>query len=139
MLLNGSHFLTGSMGLEVFLAPDDGVMVKMIPERRHEGPPGHMHGGFSAALLDEVMGLAVWHSGLQVVSASLTTDFRAPVRLGIEITVHGQVDHIEGNKIHTAGSIILPDGQIAVEGRALFIEMPDIFRDGNPFGSTREG
>lgn len=28
-----------------------------------EGPPGHVHGGASAALIDEVMGISVWHQG----------------------------------------------------------------------------
>jgi acyl-coenzyme A thioesterase PaaI-like protein len=128
------------MGLEFFLEADGVVVSVLTPELRHEGPPGHMHGGFSVSLLDEAMGAAVWRAGYQVVSVNLATDFRAPVPIGEEITVRGRIDRIEGGKIHTVGDITLPDGRVAVEGRGLWIEMPEMFKDAdfNPFGSARE-
>jgi uncharacterized protein (TIGR00369 family) len=138
-LLTGSRFLS-DMGLEFYLEVDGTVISTLTPEPRHEGPPGHVHGGFSTSLLDEAMGAAVWRAGHRVVTVSLVTDFRAPVPIGAEVTVRGKVDRIEGGKIHTMGSITLPDGKLAVEGRGLWIEMPEMFKDGDqyPFGIPRE-
>jgi acyl-coenzyme A thioesterase PaaI-like protein len=138
-LLTGSRFLR-EMGLEFYLEANGVVVSTLTPELRYEGPPGHMHGGFSASLLDEAMGAAVWRAGYKVVSVNLVTDFRAPVPIGAAITVRGWVDRIEGGKIHTLGSITLPDGKLAVEGRGLWIEMPEMFKDESqsPFGIPRE-
>ena len=139
ILLTGSRFLTDDMGLEFFLEADGTVFCTLTPQLRHEGPPGHMHGGFSASLLDEAMGAAAWNGGHQVVSVNLATDFRAPIPIGAEITVRGRVDRIEGGKIHTIGSITLVDDRTAVEGRGLWVEMPEMFKDADflPFGSAR--
>ncbi len=38
---------------------------------KSEGPPGHVHGGASAALLDETLGVSVWHAGHFSVTESL--------------------------------------------------------------------
>ena len=140
--LHGSRFLTSEsgLGLAFFAGPDGLVTATLTPDLRVEGPPGHVHGGFSVALLDEAMGMAIWRTGHQVVSVNLTTDFRAPIPLGTEITVQGQIERVDGGKIHTTGRIILPGDRVAVEGRGLWIEMPDIFRDNQQprFGSDRD-
>ncbi|MDQ1296257.1 MAG: hypothetical protein QG611_235, partial [Bacteroidota bacterium] len=36
-----------------------------------EGPPGHVHGGSMAAVLDEAMGASAWIAGHTVVAAKL--------------------------------------------------------------------
>jgi len=143
--LTGSRFLTdgapGGMGLEFYLGEDGVVVATVTPELRHEGPPGHVHGGFATALLDEAMGAAVWQAGHRAVTVNLVTDFRAPVPIGAEVTVRGWVDRIEGKKIHSVGSITLPDGRLAVEGRGLWVEMPEMFKNATendrPFGFPR--
>ncbi|MEX3104165.1 MULTISPECIES: hypothetical protein [unclassified Streptomyces] len=42
----------------------------------HEGPPGYGHGGFTAMLLDEVMGHACVAAGHPGMTVSLTTHYR---------------------------------------------------------------
>ena len=37
-----------------------------------EGPPGHVHGGASAALIDELMGIVVWHNQYLCVTQNLS-------------------------------------------------------------------
>jgi hypothetical protein len=36
-----------------------------------EGPPGNVHGGATAGLLDETMGIAVWHQGERCLTQKL--------------------------------------------------------------------
>ena len=46
-----------------------------------EGPPGHVHGGATAGLIDEVMGVLVWHSHNRCVTEKLSLQYLRPVPL----------------------------------------------------------
>ena len=60
-----------SIGITMFV-DDEGVLTSEFTlEERHQGPPGHAHGGASAAILDEVMGLVVWAAGHKVLAANI--------------------------------------------------------------------
>jgi acyl-coenzyme A thioesterase PaaI-like protein len=136
----GSGFMTADppkgMGIR-FYAEAEGVVAFITLDDRHEGPPGYVHGGFSAALLDEAMGTAVWRAGHPVVAANIQFDLRAPVPLGQEISVQGWVDRKDGKKVFAKGKIVLADGTVAVEGRGLFIEAPQFFQDWDGGRATR--
>jgi hypothetical protein len=68
-------------------ARDDGAVVTAVTLTEvQRGPPGHTHGGASAALLDEVMGAAVWRAGYQVAAGNLEVEYRRPVPLGSRST-----------------------------------------------------
>jgi uncharacterized protein (TIGR00369 family) len=129
--LTGSRFICGAppinVGLQLYLEPDKHVTAKIILDEHREGPPKHVHGGASAALIDEVMGAAVWNSGYQVVAAHLSFDYKRPVPLGEEITIKGYVERVEGKKVFTTGKITLSNGDVAVEGHGIFVEAPHLF------------
>lgn len=133
----GSHFMTGEppigMGFTFYVDEDQSIVADLLLDERHEGPPNHVHGGFSAALLDEVMGTAVWQAGFQVVAVNIEFDLRAPVPLGQTVTVRGWVEQKEGRKVYTRGTLTLADGRVAVAGRGLFIEAPHLFEGDNKF------
>ena len=40
-----------------------------------EGPPGHIHGGASAGLIDECMGVLVWHHQLSCLTQTLQLSY----------------------------------------------------------------
>ena len=46
-----------------------------------EGPPGHVHGGASAALIDESMGIVVWHNQAASLTQSLQLSYFKPLPL----------------------------------------------------------
>jgi uncharacterized protein (TIGR00369 family) len=92
-----------------------------------QGPPGHAHGGISAAIIDEVMGASAWISGHRVVAAHLDFDYLRPVPLGKPLTLQGQVAEIEGKRVLTEGVLLLPDGKPAVKGRGVFVSAPKLF------------
>jgi len=130
-ILNGSRFVCTSdlIGLHLEPQPDKSIVGRIVMQPDHEGPPLHLHGGASASLIDEAMGVAVWYAGYRVVAVNLNFSLKAPVPLGIEITVSGWVERAEGRKVFTAGKITLPNGVIAVEGQGIFIEAPHLFDD----------
>ena len=113
------------------------IIGKVTIDSAKEGPPKHAHGGSLATLIDEAMGACCWMNGHKVLAANLNINFKKPVPLNTELTIIGEVDHVDGRKIHTKGHIRLPDGTITTEGTGLFIVAPTLFEEhdyeDNPF------
>lgn len=107
-----------------------------------QGPPGHAHGGLSAAVLDEVMGAAVWQAGYMVAAAKIEINYRKPVPLETLITTSGRITRRVGRKIYARGEICLPSqgskkglssAITLVEGKGLFVIAPGLFEGTNMF------
>jgi uncharacterized protein (TIGR00369 family) len=88
-----------------------------------QGPPGHAHGGATAALLDEAMGFCCWMAGHRVVAAHIEIDFRRLVPLGAVLTLEAAVDRAEGRKVFPYACLRLPDGTLAAESSGIFLEL----------------
>lgn len=99
---------------------DDGVVGRCTLDLAYEGPPGHVHGGFSAMLLDQILGLAVAAAGHASVTRTLRVDYRRPVPLEVPLDVHGRfVEAAEGGLC--ARGTISVDGQVLVRGEGMFV------------------
>lgn len=120
-----------SFGMQWFTTEPGATTGKIILTERQQGPPNYAHGGASAALLDEVMGMAVWSAGHPVVAADLKVNFHKPVPLGEEIEVRGQITVVEegGKVVHAVSEIRLADGQVAASGEGLYVKAPRFFGD----------
>jgi acyl-coenzyme A thioesterase PaaI-like protein len=135
---HGSCFICGSenphnVGLRWYIDDEGVVSSEFTLTLAQQGPPGYAHGGLSAAVLDEVMGAAVWQTGHTVVVANMDINFRKPVPLHQVIKTKGYVVRREGKKVYAQGEIFLPDGTLLVEGTGLFVEAPHIFEGSNMF------
>ena len=115
------------MGVRWFVQDDGTILGEVTLDIHQQGPPGHGHGGASAALLDEAMGCAVWAGGYMVLAANLNVDFRRPVPLGVPLKITALVVDKSGRKVYTRAEIALPDGQVAVKATGLFVEAPYLF------------
>lgn len=88
----------------------------------YEGPPGCLHGGFIAAIFDEVLGLAQALSGAPGMTGRLEITYRAPTPLNKELRVIGRLDSVQGRKILTSGEIF--DGErLCAEAVGTFISL----------------
>lgn len=114
------------------------VWTRVTLNEAQQGPPRHVHGGASAALLDEAMGAAVWHAGNKVVAAKLEVEYRRALPLGVELYAWGELVEKHGRTLTTRGAIELPDGTVAVIGRGAYVEAPQFFSD-LAFFETRDG
>ncbi|MBK7453005.1 MAG: PaaI family thioesterase [Anaerolineales bacterium] len=124
-----------SIGITMFV-DDDGVLTSEFTlNEAHQGPPGHTHGGASAAILDEAMGLCVWAAGHMVLAANLEVNYRKPLPLNQPLTLEVRITQVDERKIHTTGEIQLADSTVAVSGRGLYISAPHVFEQ---FLSNRE-
>jgi len=129
---HGPCFVCGTenpaaIGARWFVDEQGHVHAELSLSERQQGPPAHAHGGALAALLDEAMGVAVWHAGYKVVAANLNVDYRRPVPLGAGCHVEAWVVEQEGRKVFTAGTITLAGGEVAVRGRGTFVEARHFF------------
>jgi uncharacterized protein (TIGR00369 family) len=129
---HGMCFVCGSenahnMGITWYAKEDGSIYTKITLTEFQQGPPGHAHGGATAAILDEAMGAAVWFSGRPVLAANLSVDYLKPVPLGVPLEVHAHITQEEGQTIYTKGQILLPDGEIAVVGTGTYVQKPTFF------------
>jgi acyl-coenzyme A thioesterase PaaI-like protein len=64
----------------------------------YEGPPGCVHGGFVAAVHDEILGMANSTSGRPGMTGTLTVKYRKPTPLGVELRLEATLDRVDGRK-----------------------------------------
>ena len=86
----------------------------------YEGPPGMVHGGVSALLLDHLMGETASNGFTRVTfTGTLTLRYVAPLPLG-EVRLAGRITEDDGRKVVVTATIGTPD-EVAVEATGLFI------------------
>ena len=114
-----------AIGLHLeFLLAEDGAVVCLptIPES-FEGPPGYLHGGIIATLLDEAMSKTVRARGLKAVTGRMEIDYRRPVRSAAPIRMEGRLLRSEGRKHWTEARILDARGHVLAEAKGIFIEI----------------
>jgi uncharacterized protein (TIGR00369 family) len=107
-----------------FLLAEDGAVVSLptVPDT-YEGPPGYLHGGILATLLDEAMSKAVRARGLVAMTRRLEVDYLRPVPSGSAIRIEGRVVRDEGRKHWVEARIWNEEAALLAEGKGLFIEI----------------
>ena len=125
-----------SIGLELWV-DDDGVLTSEFTlNEAHQGPPGNAHGGASAAILDEAMGLVVWAAGFRVAAVNIEINYHKPLPLHQPLSFEARVTQKAGRKIFSSAEIKLPDGTIAVSGRGIYVVAPKLFDQARLVGKT---
>lgn len=100
---------------------DGGVRAEVVFRPLHEGPPGAVHGGISAMILDHLLGQAVAAAGSAGMTGTLTVRYRRPVPYGTPLVATAEYTRTEGRKTWAEGRISLLDGESLVEATGLFI------------------
>ncbi len=113
----------GGLHLDFFLAEDHSVVCLASILAAFEGPPGYLHGGIIATLLDEIMSKAVRARGWTAMTRRIEVDYLRPVPSGAPIRMEGRVTHSEGRKHWTEARILNAEGDELAAGRGLFIEV----------------
>ncbi|MET8217316.1 PaaI family thioesterase [Streptomyces hirsutus] len=101
---------------------DDGSIAGTVTlDLPYQGPPGHVHGGVSALLLDHTLGVANHWAGTSGMTAELTLRYLRPTPLFEPLTVTGRQMSVDGSRIRTAGEISA-GGRTCVTAEGLFID-----------------
>ena len=88
----------------------------------YQGPPGHLHGGFIAAIFDEALGLAQSMTGHPGMTGTLTVRYRKPTPLLTELRIEALVRRIAGRKIFTEARLYAGE-TLTAEAEAIFISI----------------
>lgn len=116
-----------SIGL-TWWVDEDGIMTSEFTlNEGQQGPPGHAHGGASAAILDEAMGLVVWAAGHQVAAVNLEINYHKPLPLNRPLSLAARITQRDERKIFSTGEIKLADSTVAVSGRGIYVAAPQLF------------
>jgi len=92
---------------------------EFIPDERHQGWEGIMHGGVVSALLDEAIGYAAYYQELRVVTARMEVRFRRPIPIGRRLLVRGEIISARRKLADARATVSLADGSLGAEATAL--------------------
>ncbi len=89
--------------------------------RVHEGPPGYIHGGIIATLLDEAMSKLNRPLNVLAVTRHMEIDYLRPAPLYEPLILVGRHLRREGRKLFHQAEIQRPDGTVLARGKGVFI------------------
>ena len=93
------------------LRSDDVLTSNLACPPDHEGGPSVAHGGWTAAVMDEMLGhVPIAHNQL-TVTATLTVNFKKPVPIERPLQARAWIDKIEGQKWFVSGELVLLPGE----------------------------
>ncbi|MBC9733275.1 PaaI family thioesterase [Nocardioides marmotae] len=99
---------------------DDGLVhADTVLGAAYEGPPGMVHGGVGALLLDHVMGVAASAHQRVTLTGTLTMRYVRSTPLG-PVRVEARIEREEGRKVFVVATLGDPDG-VTVEADGVFI------------------
>ena len=93
--------------------------------KAYEGPPGLVHGGFTATLLDHALARAARSAGHGGLTATLSVRYRRPVPLGTPLVVRAELGTTEGRRATATATLCTaadPDTVLA-EGEAVLVAL----------------
>jgi acyl-coenzyme A thioesterase PaaI-like protein len=89
------------------LGADDVARFDIVCPPEHEGGPGVAHGGWTAAVLDEVLGHVPLLHGTLSVTKKLEVEYLRPVPIGRPLVASGWVERTEPGYWHIVGELVL--------------------------------
>jgi uncharacterized protein (TIGR00369 family) len=92
-------------------------------DRLHEGPPGYVHGGIVATLLDEAMSKLNRPLDVLAVTRHMEVDYLKPVPLFKPLVLTSRHLRREGRKLFHQAEILSPEGTVLARGKGVFIEI----------------
>jgi len=109
--------------LEFYLTEDSSTVCFVAVPDSFEGPPGYVHGGMIATLLDEAMSKAVRACGVSAMTRSMEIDYRRPVPSGAPLRIEGRLVRSEERKHWTEARILDACGTVLASGTGLFVQV----------------
>ena len=101
------------------------VQTELLPDERHQGYPGLVHGGILYSLLDETMGQAGTLYQTWVMTGRLEIRYLAPAPIGRRLRITSRVTRRRGRAFEISGEARLDDGTTVARAAGLFLKIPD--------------
>ena len=105
--------------------PDGRAAGRVTLGKPHEGPPGLVHGGVVATLLDHVLARAIRAAGRGGLTATLTVTYRRPVPLGVSLLATAEMGTTDGRRTTARARLVAEDdpGTTLAEAEGLFVAL----------------
>jgi uncharacterized protein (TIGR00369 family) len=105
--------------------PEGRCVGRVTVGKPHEGPPGLVHGGVVATLLDHVVARSARVTGHGGLTATLTVTYRRPVHLGVPLVVTGELLSVDGRRARAVGRLVAEDdpGTTLAEAEGLLVSL----------------
>jgi uncharacterized protein (TIGR00369 family) len=102
------------------------VVARFTPGEAHRGYAKAMHGGLTASLLDEVVGVATGErAGGMCATVELAVSYRRPVLIGVEVRAEGWYVRRQGKLLLGAGRLLDGEGKVLATARARFLPLDE--------------
>lgn len=115
-------------GLHLFFHIDPATLTAYADVQlteRHQGPPGYIHGGIIATLLDEAASKLNRPLGLLAMTRHLDVDYLRPAPLNTPLRLSSRHLRREGRKLFHESTLAAADGTLLARATLLFIVIPD--------------
>jgi acyl-coenzyme A thioesterase PaaI-like protein len=99
---------------------ESGVFTDFHLGAAYEGPPGHVHGGIAALVLDHILGAAASSPEQPRLTGTITLRYLRLTRLG-RLHAEARITGTDGVKTFTAGHLADDEG-VTVEAEGVFIQ-----------------
>jgi acyl-coenzyme A thioesterase PaaI-like protein len=105
--------------------PDGRATGRVTVGKAHEGPPGLVHGGVVATLLDHVLARSLRAAGRGGLTATLTVRYRRPVHLGVPLLLTAGMGETDGRRTTAHARLVAEDapGVVLAEAEGLFVAL----------------
>jgi uncharacterized protein (TIGR00369 family) len=107
--------------LEFATSPEGAVISRAVISDQYEGPPGCVHGGIIATMLDEAMSKANRVRGVTAMTRQMQVEYLSPVPSGAPIRIEGRINRSEGRKHWAEATIQAENGIVLARATGLFI------------------
>ncbi|GAA1984985.1 hypothetical protein GCM10009799_07990 [Nocardiopsis rhodophaea] len=101
---------------------EEGLRAEVTLSGVYQGPPGLVHGGWIAAMLDQALGSASAAAGMPGLTANLDVNYRNPTPLNVPLEITARVTGTERRKVFVAAEI-RHNGEITAEGTAVMVQV----------------
>jgi acyl-coenzyme A thioesterase PaaI-like protein len=106
--------------LRIHRDADGGVFTDFHVGAAYEGPPGHVHGGVAALVLDHVLGEMAANAENPRFTGTITLRYLRPTRLG-RLHAEARITRTDGVKAFASGHLADEEG-VTVEAEGVFIQ-----------------
>lgn len=103
--------------------PGHRVVADWIPDTRHLGFPGMVHGGLLTAVLDDAMGRSTTLRRRWGVTGRLEVRFRGPAPVGESLRIEAWVTRWRRRAIAARGRMLRQQGQVIAEALGTYLPL----------------
>jgi uncharacterized protein (TIGR00369 family) len=119
--------LKNPLGLkaEFFELENNELVARFTPQNLHQGYPYRLHGGITAAILDEAIGRAIMilhREDVWAVTADFNIRFHKPIPLDEELKVVARITRDFNRLFEGSGEVILANGEVAASATGKYFK-----------------